>query len=183
MFSIEEKSQNKLLIAGTQLEITESLADYSASEYKLNYIFKKSTNPISEFETIADGSDHLLVISAEDSSTEFGAGGYYHCIIQAINLSDATEIIPIASLVVMFVGDASTVNDVRSFELKMVEKLETALLALADKTMSSISIDGRSYTYHDIASLESSRDYYKNKAGIKTETSGRKRILYKFTNE
>ena len=183
MFNIEAQSLEKLLIAGTQIEVSETVSDYPATTHKLNYVFKKGTEAYAEFETVADSSDHLLTITPAESAQVFYDGGYYHCIIQAISLTDATEIIPIASVILNWVPDPLTANDSRSFELKIIDKLETAMLALADKTMSSVSIDGRSYSYNQLRELESMRDYYKNKAGIKTETSGRKRILANFTNE
>lgn len=181
MYQIEEKSKSKLLIKGTTLEVLESLSDYSALEYKLNYIFKKGTETADEFETIADGSDHLLVISASDSAQL--QTGYNICIIQAINLTDPTEIIPVANLVIEFQPDPNTENDARSFELKIIEKTEQAILALSDKTMSSISIEGRSYTYLDLDLLERRRRYYMDLAGLPSTKQQRKRILAQFTNE
>lgn len=181
LFNIEAQSLEKLLIAGTLIKVSETVSEYPATTHKLNYIFKKGTSAYLEFDTTADGTDHLLEIEPADSA-DFESG-YYHCIIQAISLTDATEIVPIASLILNFIADPLTANDSRSFELKIIDKLETAMLALADKTMSSVSIDGRSYSYNQLRELESMRDYYKNKAGIKTETSGRKRILANFTNE
>lgn len=181
MFLIEEKSKNKLLVKGTQISITESLADYSAVDYTLQYIFKKGTETADTFDCIPDGTDHLLEITPVQSTLL--QTGYNICAMQVVNNSDPTEIIPIASLVIEFQPDPNTDNDARGFYLKVVEKLETAILALADKTMSSISIDGRSYTYKDLAELERSRVYYSEKAGVPSETQGRKRILVQFTNE
>lgn len=181
MYQIEEKSKNKLLVKGSIIEIVESLADYSASEYKLNYIFKKGTEDVNEFETIPSGTDHLLTISAEDSAQL--KTGYNICQIQAISKVDEEEIIPIANLVIEFQPDPRTENDARSFELKIVEKTETAILALADKTMSSISIEGRSYTYNDLDILERRRRYYLDLAGVPSTKQQRKRILVRFTND
>lgn len=180
MFKIEEHSRDRKLIKGSVISITETIADYPATTHKLKYIFKKSTDAAVEFDTTADGSDHLLEISAANSLTI--STGYNICNILAVSLTVATEIIPIANLVVEFQADPNTENDARSFYVKALEKIETAILLLADKTMSSVSIDGRTYTYLDIAQLERMRDYYSIKAGIKTETSGRKRILAQFTN-
>lgn len=181
MYDIEDKSRNRLLLKGNIISVTESVPDYPATTHFLKFTFKKGTDAAVDFDTTADGSDHLLEITAVQSLTI--STGYNICIIQAISLTEATEIIPVANLVIEFIADPATENDSRSFYLKALEKLETAILLLADKTMSSISIDGRSYSYNQIAELERMRDYYQNKAGIKTETSGRKRILANFTNE
>lgn len=181
MFNIELLSKNNQFIKGTQIELTESIADYSASDYTLKYIFKKATEPPNEFDTIPDGTDHLLTITPTESASL--ATGYNICNIYAINNSDSTEIIPLASLVINVLPDPNTDNDARSFELKVLDKIETAILALADKTMSSISIDGRSYTYKDLAELERNRLHYKSLAGIPGSETQRKRILTQFTNE
>ena len=181
MFNIEDQSRNKLLLKGALISISESVADYPASTHKLTYTFKKDTNSPASFDTAANGTEHLLELTAVQSLTI--STGYNTCSIVAVSLTDATEIIPIANLVVEFLPDLNTENDARSFYVKVLEKLETAILLLADKTMSSISIDGRSYTYNDLGQLERMRDYYSNKAGIKSDQSGRKRILANFTNE
>lgn len=181
MFKIEEHSRDRKLIKGSVISITETVADYPATTHKLNYIFKKAEESPVNFETTADGSEHLLEISAADSLTI--STGYNICNILAVSLTDATEIIPIANLVIEFLPDPNTENDARSFYVKALEKIETAILLLADKTMSSVSIDGRTYTYLDLAQLERMREHYQIKAGVKTETSGRKRILAQFTND
>lgn len=180
-FQIENKSKAQLLIAGTLWEIEQGAAGFSASTHKLIYTFKKGTAASVEFETEASGTSHLLTIEATDSASF--AGGYYNCVIKAASLTDETEVIPLASIIINILPDPATSNDARSFAQKMVDKLETALLALADKTMSSISIEGRSYTYNNIQEMEGMRDYFATKAGIKNELSGRKRILTQFTND
>ena len=181
MFEIEDQSRNKLLLKGAEIVIYESASDYPATTHKLTYTLKKATEAAVSFDTVADGTQHLLDLTPVQSLTI--STGYNVCSIVAVSLTDATEIIPIANLVVEFLPDPNTENDARSFYVKVLEKLEAAILLLADKTMSSISIDGRSYTYNDLGQLERMRDYYSNKAGIKSEQSGRKRILANFTNE
>ena len=181
MFEIEELSRDRKLIKGSLLDIYQAIDDYSPSTYFLRYTFKKATDAAVTFDTTADSGEHLLSLSASETLTI--STGYNVCNIQAINTSDATEIIPIANLVIEWLPDPNTENDSRSFYLKVVEELETAILLLADKTMSSISIDGRSYTYNDLSNMERMRDYYQNKAGIKSDNAGRKRILAQFTNE
>ena len=181
MFEIEDQSRNRLLLKGTEIVIYQSAEDYPATTHKLTYIFKKATEAAVSFDTTADGSEHLLTLTPVNTLTL--STGYNSCTIVAVSLTDPTEIIPIANLVVEILPDLNTENDGRSFYVKVLEKLETAILLLADKTMSSISIDGRSYTYNDLGQLERMRDYYSNKAGIKSDNSGRKRILAQFTNE
>lgn len=181
MFTIEKLSTDGKLIAGTYWEVSQEVAEYPATSYKLQYILRKSTEAAFSAETIPDGELHLLTVDA--SVTTDLTGGNYHCLIYAISLDNETVIIPVASIVLYIHPDPLTSTDSRSFELKVIDKLETALLALADRTMSSISIDGRSYTYNDMAKMEQMRDYYKQRAGIKTENTGRKRILAKFSNE
>lgn len=171
---IEKLSKNNQLIAGTRWEITESAVDYSSADYKLTYTFRNSSGVVKSFATTGD---HLLTISAQDTSLL--QGGYYTLVVSAVSLTDPTVIYPIKSAVIYVQGDIN-VSDSKSFYLKMVEKLETALLALADKTMDSVSIDGYTYNYKDIEKLEKMLDHYRSKAGIQ---SGRKRILIQFTNQ
>lgn len=176
MFAIEEASIKKQLIAGTRWEITESGVDYSSSEYKLTYTFRNTSGFLKSYSTTGE---HLLSIPAADTS--LFAGGYYSVIITAVSLTDSTIIYPVANLVVYIAGDIN-LKDSRTFYHQMVEKLETAMLALADKTMDSVSIDGYSYQYRDMARLEQLAEYYRSKAGLKTAQTSR-RILIQFTND
>ncbi len=163
MFEIERLSKNNKLIAGTRWEITETDGDYPSAAYKLQYIFKNSSGLIKEYQSSANNG-HKLVISAED--TALLQGGYYTVLIKAISLTDSTLIYPVHQCIVYVNGDLLTSSDGRSFYLKMVEKLETVLLSLADKTMNSVSIDGVNYNYNDIDRIENLLQYYKYKAGI-----------------
>ena len=63
----------------------------------------------------------------------------------------------------------------------MVEKLVTALYALASNTMASVAIDGRSYTYKDETEMIKRLEYWQSRAGVKG-ASKRQRILTQFTN-
>jgi len=181
LYQIEQDSRDRKIIKGSLIKIYDAVDSFSPSDYSLKYIFKKATTEPVEFDTSAEGGLHLLELSPAESLTV--QTGYNVCTILAVSLTDPTEINPIANLVIEFLPDPNTENDARSFALRVVEKLETAILLLADKTMSSISIDGRSYAYKDLAEMERMRDYYSQKAGIKSDTQGRRRILTKFTNE
>lgn len=180
MFAIEKASLNKQLIAGTRWEILEPEDVYSASEYKLIYLFRSinDTSPKS-FET-SSNNGHLLALTPEQTAQL--AGGYYNVNVFAKSLTDNEIIYPYASVVVYVQGDINTSADTRSFYQKMVEKIETVLLSLAEKTMDSVSVEGMTYNYKDIEKLERLADYYRYKAGMNGNQGGR-RILIRFTNE
>lgn len=176
MLALEDASIKKQLIAGTRWEITESGVSYSSSEYKLQYTFRNTSGFIKSYNTTGE---HLLVVPAQESSSF--AGGYYTVSVKAISLTNSELIYPIANVVVFVAGDVN-IQDSRSFFHQMVEKLETAMLALAEKTMDSVSIDGYSYTYRDMERLEHLAEYYRSKAGIKSDQTPKRRILIQFTN-
>lgn len=178
MFRIEKLSLDNILLAGTKWEILEPDGDYSSSEYKLLYIFRNSSF-IKEYYTTAS-SGHLLEIPA--SETALFPGGYYSVVLKAVSLTDTTIIHPVGQCVVYIRGDILTSSDSRSFYLRMVEKLETALLSLADKTMSSVSIDGVNYNYNDMERIQKLLNYYRYKAGIKEGREARN-ILITFRGE
>lgn len=179
MFEIERLSKNNKLIAGTRWEILEPDGDYPSADYKLQYIFRNSNGVIKEYLSVSENG-HKLVISAED--TALLQGGYYTVLIKAISLTNQNIIHPVYQCIVYVSGDLLTSSDGRSFYLKMVEKLETVLLSLADKTMNSVSIDGVSYNYNDIDKIENLLQYYKYKAGIKDSRLA-KNILITFKNQ
>lgn len=168
-----EKEQ---LIAGLDWSWSESVASYPASTHTLKYVLKKGTdNPIPLTST-ADGDAHYFEI--DDANTAAYESGYYVFTAYVFEIADTDNLIAIATGVVEIKKDLATVSDARTHALKMVENLRATIISLSTKTMSDVTIEGRSYTYNDIEKLEKLLKYYERQAGL----SKRKRTLIQFSN-
>ena len=167
------------LTAGRRWNWNETLSDYGASEYTLEIILKKADGTPVKITTSADGSDHEVDVAA--SETALIPAGYYVYSAYVFEIADTANIIQIETGLVEILPDPMQAGDVRTFAIKMVEKLETALYALASNTMASVAIDGRSYTYKDETEMIKRLEYWQSRAGVKG-ASKRQRILTQFTN-
>lgn len=169
MLTIEQLSTDKKLLIGSRWEVKQVVADYNPAFYKLQYTFTRKNESKISFYTSASGDAHLLVINSKD--TLMFNNGYYSLSIYAVSLVNEDLIYPIAVTAVNVIGD-------QDFCLDMLTKIEKALLQLADKTMGTVSVDGKTYAYKDIGELERLAEYYRDKAGIKSKRA--KRILLRF---
>lgn len=170
----------KSLIAGTKWEWTESITDYGADLYTLLIYLKKTNGTLKTITTTPDGTSHQISEPALTTAA-YPFGSYtYHAVV--FEIADPGNVISIERGIVEILPDLAIETDPRTFAMKMVDKLQTALLALADKTMSSISIEGRTYTYSNIDQLTNQLTYWESKAGI-PGTEKRQRIKLQFIND
>lgn len=170
----------KSLIAGTKWNWSESISDYGADLYTLQIFLKKANGTLKTITTTPDGSSHQISASAAVTAL-YPFGSYtYHAVVYEI--ATPGNVISIERGIVEILPDLAIETDPRTFAMKMVDKLQTALLALSDKMMSSISIDGRSYTYANIDQLTNQLTYWESKAGI-PGTEKRQRIKFQFIND
>ena len=165
------------LVAGVDWDWEESVNDYPASTHQLKYLLKRANENTITLTASASGNSHVFEIDRAVTAA-YPKGWYtYQAII--VSRTDATDIHEVgAPGLVQVYPDLTTEPDPRSFELQMVDKIKTALLALAEKTMSSVSIEGHTYTYKDEDKLISMLNYWERKSGSKK----RQRVLYQFDN-
>jgi len=167
------------LTAGRRWTWTESFYGYDPNDFTLEILLKKADgNPIKI--TTSNNSGHLVDVSA--STTAQILPGYYVYSAYVFEIAEPSSIIQVETGIVEVLPDPMQAGDVRTFAIKMVEKLEAALYALASNTMSTVAIDGRSYTYKDETELTKQLEYWQSRAGIKG-ASKRQRILTRFTNQ
>ena len=170
---------SKQLTAGRRWNWNETISSYGASEYTLEIILKKADGTPVKITTSADGSDHEVDVAA--LTTAQIPAGYYVYSAYVFEIADTSNIIQIETGLIDVLPDPMQAGDVRTLAIKMVEKLETAIYALASNTMASVAIDGRSYTYKDETQMIKRLEYWQSRAGIKG-ASKRQRILTQFTN-
>jgi len=169
--------EKQKLVAGVDWDWEESVADYPASTHSLKYLLKRANEITITLTATADGDAHVFEI--DRTLTAAYPKGYY--IYQAIvtSLTDAADVHEVGEpgLIQVF-PDLTTEPDPRTFPVKMIDAYETALYALAQKTMSSVSIEGHTYTYKDEDKLLERLNYWERKAG----KFKRKRTLIQFQN-
>lgn len=171
--------ENQKLICGVIWTWEETIPDYPASDYELKILLKKPNVNVITLTATASGDTHVFTITASTTSGYSNNSGTYLYQAIATSRSVATEIYEAAAPgIIEILPDLSTKPDPRSFALKMVDAIQTALYALAQKTMSSVSIEGHTYTYKDEDKLIERLNYWERKSGTKK----RQRVLYQFDN-
>lgn len=164
------------LVAGLDWNWSEAVSSYPASTHTLKYLLKKGTNNPITLTSAADGDSHEFTI--DDDLTAAYESGYYSYTAFVMEIADNDVITVIGTGVVEIKKDLATVSDARTHALTMVENLRTTIEALSTKTMDSVSIEGRNYTYTDIEKLEAMLFRYERRAGIRKK----KRTLIQFSN-
>lgn len=173
MLEIEKQSIDNKLVAGTRWEIRESSVNYNPDDYKLVYIFTSQGGIKKEYTTVKDNNTHLLLVNPDQTSSF--ASGYYNVSISAKSLTDENKIYPVANVYVYVLDDGGGAG---KYYIQMVSKLEKTILSLASKTMSSVNLDGVTYTYNDIEKLERMLNYYRDKAGVNKKNSNKVYISF-----
>lgn len=168
--------EKEKLVSGLDWNWSESVSGYPATTYTLKYVIKKGTNNPIELLSSADGSIHEFII--DDAETAAYAAGYYSYTAYVVEIADTDHIILVGTGVAEILKDLVSVSDARTHDLIMVENLRANILSLSTKTMSDVSIEGRSYTYQDIDKLEALLRRYERRAGLLK----RKRTLIQFQN-
>ena len=171
--------ENQKLVAGTLWNWEESVADYPASTHQLKYLLKKPNLTTIELAATANGDAHVITQTVIQTALYSNNSGWYVCQPIIVNRSDAADITDLGeSFLVEIFPDLNTKPDPRSFAMKMIDAIETSIYALAQKTMSSVSIEGHTYTYKDEDKLIERLNYWERKAG----KYKRKRTLIQFDN-
>lgn len=164
------------LVAGLDWNWSESVSSYPASTHTLKYILKKGTNDPITLTSAADGEAHEFTI--DDALTSTYESGYYIYTAYVMEIADNDALTVIGTGVIEIKKDLATVSDARTHALTMVDNLRATIISLSTKTMSDVTIEGRSYTYNDIEKLEKLLKYYERQAGLVK----RKRTLIQFSN-
>lgn len=133
---------------------------YSNSTHTATYISKDASGGSHEFQVTgsASGTDYLFTISSSTSSA-FTAGHHYWHLEIVRNSDSARIVLERGQWEVRSDIDVAGV-DPRTFEKKMVDKIESLLLGRADTDVGSYSIAGRSLTKMTFAELEEARDKF-----------------------
>ena len=170
---------NQKLTAGRRWYWEESLSDYAPSLYTLEIILKKADGSPAKITTSESSGNHLVDVAA--LTTAAFTAGYFVYSAYVFEIATPTNIIQIESGIVEILADPIQSGDVRTFAQKVVDKLEAVILAVSGNTMSSVSIDGRTYTYKDEMELIKKLEYWQAQAGLSIRKK-RQRILTQFTN-
>ena len=121
---------------GEQIDWTRRFCDYPATEWTLEYRFRSAAGTGLDVEATADGSDHNVVIAA-DQSDNFTVTGRHRWQAWVTEIADATNTFVVGEGVVDvragFVSGTATAVDERSTAKKIVDALEAALLNSASR--------------------------------------------------
>jgi len=133
---------------GDKVQWQKSIDKYPASEsYVLKYYLVKSGTNLITIEAAASGDDHLVTITAADS-TNYAAGRYsYQARIEKGD--EKTTVSPDGAVIEILpnLSADATGADYRSFAKKMVDALQALEANMATKEQLSYSIGGRSLSY------------------------------------
>ena len=170
---------NQKLVAGTKWSWEESVAEYPASTHQLKYLLKRPNGTLIELAADANGDSHVITQTVTETAAYSNNSGWYVCQPIIVSRTVATGITELGeSFLVEIYPDLNTKPDPRSFAMKMIDAIETSIYALAQKTMSSVSFEGHTYTYKDEDKLLERLNYWETRAGKRK----RKRVLYQFDN-
>jgi len=131
--------------------------DFPAGDWTLNYHFIGPTRI--NITSTANGTAHEVNISA--ATTANYTAGTYQVIAR---VSDGTSVFPVAvatPILEVFIdpatADVPPLTDPRTWAAQTLEQVETALKSLAGKTVSQTTINGTTYTLHDLDKLRKFR--------------------------
>ena len=136
------------------------LTDYDVDDYALSYALRLFGTGATEIEIAAveDGSEYIVEVTA--ATTAGYTAGWYAWQAYITRSSDGERItIDRGRVEVIANRDAST-SDPRNHNRRMLDILETAIEALASKTVVSYSIADRQLAYADLPELREQRDIY-----------------------
>lgn len=132
-------------------------ADYPSSAFSLNYVFRNvETGAKQTFSATSESLTGWKLSLTPANTTAIGAGTFT---LVGYVTDDATggtatkEVISTQTVIVHPDPTDAVEEDRRSFYARMVAKLRTALEALASGTLSSVSVNGKSYTNRNLAEV------------------------------
>lgn len=136
-------------------------ADYAPASYALTYALRRygvTTGGEIEITANESGTDYLIEVAS--STTTSYTPGWYDWQMYITRSSDS-ERITLESGRVEVVANRDAANvDPRNHNRKMLDLLEAALEALAEKNRRFYTIGDRSVTNYDIPELRAQRDVY-----------------------
>ena len=173
-------------VAGDSVAWKRNISGFYAPEWTLHYTLR-SDNQIINLTSVADGTDHLINISAATSIT-YKAGRYYWA---AYVTNAIGERLTLTSGYLEIKPDPSTADifDSRSHCKKTLDAIEATIEGRATADQLEYSIAGRTLKRTPIEQLLKFRDIYKAEYGreqaaerIARGLGGKKKILVRFKN-
>lgn len=170
--TVPETEPNQV-IAGDTWTWKKQLSDYLPSDgWVLTYALVK-TGVIITITAADDNDDHLIEEAA--TTTASNDPGIYHW-QSYITKSATSERYKYETGTIEVLADfaaQSTGYDNRSFAKKMVDAIEAILPTAKSLKVISISVDGRSYNYADVQSLNETYDFWLAKYRSEERKAGR----------
>ena len=171
------------LIKGETLLFQRVLGEYPAGTWTLNYTLLGPTSV--NITATANGATHEINVTAA-TTNNYHSGNY---VVHA-RVTDGTSVFPVAVLhqTIEIANNPLTsftpLADVRSWARQTLDSVETALAALASKTVSSASVNGTTYTLQDLAALQALRGNLKAEvANEDVSANPSRRLVYaRFTS-
>lgn len=147
------------LQAGDTLTWTDSLSEYPATTYTLNYSLRAFGLSVINIAATASGTDHAVAATAA-TTAGWAAGDYAWTAYVEKGAGASLERYTIATgsvTVKPALHTALSSADNRSMAVKMLAALEAAILRLTSKEVESLTFNGRTVTYKDLGKLMQER--------------------------
>lgn len=155
--------------AGDSIQWLRSLPDFPAPEWTLKYVLLSATDKI-EIVSTADNGDHKVNVSSSVSK-DYKPGNYTftgyvedsegerHTLFRRM-MEVKPDLVSLES------------KDGRSFAERTLAKVESAISQLADRTLTTASINGQNYTHQDIEKLYAMRARLKAEVELEKAAEG-----------
>lgn len=168
------------LFINSKWEWTESLSDYSAADYTLQFVFKYQTlSPLIVNSAVnADGSSFDLAVTAAANSALTPGSHLWQARI--ISIADPTDITLYETGVINIYPDLATATDGRTYWQTIADEAKAAYKILINQVAESITLsNGKTINYANRMELLKIINHAEIKGGIK---SGKTRTFAKFIN-
>ncbi len=162
-------------VAGDTWTWKRTLADYLPSDgWVLTYALVKTGKQITV--TASDDSDDHLVEVIASTTAAYDPGIYsWHSYVTNSSTSERYRVEKGAIEVLPDFATQQTGYDDRSFAKKMVDAIESALENFEAHGVTSISVDGRAYTYASRSEMHTDYNYWKARYNDSERKAGRGR--------
>lgn len=139
------------------------VTDYPLADYSVEYVARITAGGSDEIKIAATETGGTYLFTVDSTTSAAYTAGDYHWQLEVTKTSSSDRVVVDRGLFKILVDLDANAADPRSFEEKMLPKIESILLGKADADVSSYSIEGRSLTKYSYAELEELRDKYRSK--------------------
>ena len=164
------------LTAGFTSNWDKTLADYSTTLYSLKYTLTPiAGGEVTEFDaTVSDGAFNIRLTPTITSA--LGEGTYQLIgYVEDIATSGATTTDRVSTTRTTVLAAVDSIVDRRTFAEEIVADLQATYAKLAKNTISSATVNGRTYTKKDLMAIREEIAFFQNK--VRSEMGGATRRI------